>query len=147
MQGMTGATETLGTLTLTADSIIDFGAGDGDGNTIRFTNFTNGILGTFNLTILNWTGPFYHSGDDTDQGDSWQDRLVFDALTLDEQHLSQISFYDNNNVFRGNAQELIFGVPGGGFELVPVPEPTTPLGGLMLVGLLGYRERRAWAGW
>jgi len=56
---------------------------------------------------------------------------------------AQISFFDDAGVYRGTGQEISF---GGTQELVPIPEPTTVLGGLLLVGLIGYRERRrlAW---
>lgn len=41
----------------------------------------------------------------------------------------------------GDGRQISF---GGNQELVPVPEPTTILGGLALLGLVGYRERRWW---
>jgi autotransporter-associated beta strand protein len=139
MQGVSYARENLGALTLTGNSIIDFGTLTG--NTARFTSLTFGF-GFSSLSIYNWTGSLYGVGITADNGTSDQDRLAFTNKPDlgPDNNWAKISFYSDNGLsFLGNAHQISF---DGGFELVPVPEPGTILGGLALVGLIGYRERR-----
>jgi hypothetical protein len=91
------------------------------------------------LSILNWTGQFYAPGQADLNSDPTQDRLRFSG-DVAEQNLSQVHFFDDNGTQLASAQEISF-TPGG-FELVPIPEPTTIFGALGLLGLVGYRERR-----
>ncbi len=138
MAGLSSSSETLGALTLSADSIIDFGNGNGD--TLHFASLA---LNGHDLTVNHWTGPFYYPTETTDHGDATQDRLLFDSLSLSPAELAEISFYDDAGAFRGTALDISF---GGTPELVPVPEPTTVIGGMVLLGLIGYRERRRLGG-
>jgi hypothetical protein len=63
-------------------------------------------------------------------------------LGLNAGQLSQIQFYsDTGSTLLGPAGEIGFGLPGE-VELMPVPEPSTWVAGGLLLGLLGYRERR-----
>jgi autotransporter-associated beta strand protein len=134
-----GISETLGTLTLSGDSTIDFGSGTN--NTLTFSSLV--LSGFTSLKVYGWTGPFYAPGQaDTGTLGDGQDRLLFGATTgLSPSDLAKISFYsgETDGTFIATGQEISFGIFP---ELVPVPEPTTILGGLALLGLVGYRERR-----
>jgi autotransporter-associated beta strand protein len=139
MQGVSNSTGTsAGALTLSNNSIIDFGTGSG--NTLTFASLAS--LGT-SISIWNWSGSYYSIGANTDTGaDTAQDRLLFSTGSFTNGALfSQITFFsDNGSTVIGQGESIAFG--GGGFEIVAVPEPTTVLGGLLLLGLIGYRERR-----
>jgi hypothetical protein len=117
-----GNNETLGTLTLAANSTIDLGNG---ASILRFANsaqeaWTSGTT----LTIVNWNGD--------------SDALYFDsAMTaLTSGQVSQIRFLNPNGVTG------VFGailLPDG--KCVPVPEPATIGFGALLIGAIGLRER------
>lgn len=101
-----GFSQNLNNLTLTADSIIDFGSG---ASVLAF-NSASGWTSGSTLTIVNWSGD-YLSGGSTD-------RLLFGANNSG--YLNQVQFKDP------------FGLPPGiypgrliGPEVVPVPEPAT----------------------
>ncbi|RYD74800.1 MAG: PEP-CTERM sorting domain-containing protein, partial [Verrucomicrobiaceae bacterium] len=116
----------VGVLTLIADSTLDLGTGSSifhfaaSGSAI----WTSDAL----LTITNWSGST--SGAGTDQ-------LYFgnSQSALTSTQLSQIRFDLGGGNYSG-ANLLSTG------ELVPVPEPSTVFGGLTLLGLIGFRERR-----
>lgn len=131
-----GFSDTLGALTLTADSTIDFGAGHASE-----LNFTTLTLGSNNLNIWNWTTTNGFIPDSGAAGDGLRDRLLFTSLgSLSAGELSQIHFFSGaGSGALGDGRQISF---GGNQELVPVPEPTTIFGALSLVGLVGYRERR-----
>ena len=114
-------TETMGNLTLTANSTINLSVG-GAAATLTFSN-TTWVPGAFTLTINNWTGSPEISGTD--------DRIFFDAA-LGGSTLTGISFTG----FPVGARVLSSG------EVVPVPEPATILSGLLLMGLLAGRLTR-----
>lgn len=107
----------LGALTLTANSTLDFGVGS---SVVAFASGFN--PSTFTLDILNWT---YGA-----------DRLIFQEDISDR--LSAFSFGGQS------AGQIALG--GGFFEIVPVPEPATILGGLLLLGALAWREGRRYLG-
>jgi autotransporter-associated beta strand protein len=134
--GTSSLSETLGALTLTANSTIDFGTGNG--NTLRFSSLTG--LGTYSLTINNWTGPSYYTLSNDPNADPTQDRLLLDSGGFTPAQLAAISFYDDANNFLGTGKEILFN--GNPAEIVPVPEPATVVGALLLAGFVGYRERR-----
>ncbi len=127
-----GLTETVGALTLSANSTIDFGTGT-DGNTFNFAAGVTFPSGT--LSIWNWSG----TPDGTDSGSPAQDRLLFAGAGsgLDATQLGQISFFSGPGTgFLGTGSEISF---GGGYEIVPIPEPST----LYLAGsLLGFASLR-----
>jgi hypothetical protein len=136
--GVSGASETLGALTLNLDSILDFGSGAG--NTLTFSSIA--LNPNFNsLRIYNWSV----SSVAEDPTRALQDRLVFSnyAGTLSAAQLNQITFFTDNGLTQigSGGAEIRFGA-GSQVELVPVPEPSTWVAGGLLLGLLGYRERR-----
>lgn len=135
-----GLSETVGELTLSATSSIDFGTG-ANGNQFTFASAPAFGAG-FTLNIFNWSGSTYSLGQ-TDPGTgATQDRLLFNTDPAFD--AAQISFYsgpDINSTFLGTGNEISFGVSQ--FEIVPVPEPssTALVGSIVLLGLIGYRER------
>ncbi len=114
------ATETLGALTLTANSILDFGNANA-----HIFSFGTVNLNTFTLSVYNWSGTPRSAG-----GNS---RFI---PTGTPDNLSQISFYS------GVGTGLLgTGMMAGG-EIVPVPEPSTILVGALLLGGLAFAERK-----
>jgi autotransporter-associated beta strand protein len=125
----TTITESVGTLTLTANSTLDFGAVDGkEGNTsLTFSGATAGWTGI--LTILNWQGTGYP---DSSPG---TDHLIFSDTTNVSGQLSQIQFVIGGDTV--GAQLL-----ANGEVVAAIPEPSTVAGAVLLVGFVGWRERR-----
>lgn len=122
--------QTLGTLTLTNNSVLDFGTLL-TGNTFRFANSSAITWGTGAiLSVYNWTDGVDHLFFGTNSS----------GLTTGQ--LDQIKFYSDG----GNT--MLSFAPGysdftGGFgEVVPVPEPSSVATVLGLLGMVGWRERR-----
>ena len=126
---LSGRTETLTSLSLLGNAVIDFGAGDTD----KFA-FTGGIsgLGAFTLSIYHWSGP---------AGAGTQDILALgNALTATE--LGNVRFYsDAGGTLIGTGSETSFSGPA--FQIVPVPEPSAValLGGAGLLHLIAGSAR------
>jgi autotransporter-associated beta strand protein len=141
--GVSGATETLTSLTVSASgAVLDFGLGDT--NKFVFSIGAGGLsLGSFQLSIYNWTGSTYSSAATNDDGSNLtQDRLLFAGSTVPA-NLANVLFYsDAGTTLLGSGHEVTY--TGGGFEVVPVPEPSSLalLAGLGLFGL-GARRFRA----
>ena len=123
-----GFSETLGTLTLTADSVIDMGAGS---SILTFANITDASIGSNVLSIWNWTGTVGSAGG--------TDQLIFSTNSLTK--FDQISFYsDSGTTLLGNGLSTFIGT-----ELVPVPEATSVFASILLCGLAGghaWRRRK-----
>jgi autotransporter-associated beta strand protein len=127
-----GFSETLGTLTLSADSTLDFGAGNASVLTFANSSGTGDFTGL--LYVLNYSGQVRDSGMTTGiSGDS----LVFTTAGLTSQQLGQIRFVDPSG-FSGTYTAVF----DGDQVMAAVPEPGTVFGGLALLGLVGFRERR-----
>ncbi len=121
---------TSGSLSLSANSVIDFG------NTTSILTFANNTTGTWTglLSIWNWDGAVWASSS------GGAEKLNFLSSTLTAPQLASIQFYSGNGTGPiGTGADFLSGANG---ELVPVPEPTAALGALLLLGTLGYRERR-----
>jgi autotransporter-associated beta strand protein len=127
----TGVTNTLGALTLTENSVIDFGNISSGNNILTLGAVTSWTSGKF-IEIWNWSGN--PTGGGTDQLWVSGDKTVWEA------NLSSISFYS------GSGGGTLIGTGAFvGNELVAVPEPATwsymatiALGGAILV----IRRRR-----
>ncbi len=120
----------IGALTLAATSVLDLGNG---ASLVTFANSSAAAwTGGATLKVYDWSGNTAGGGTDA----------VFfgsDATGLTGTQLSQVAFYsDAGSTFLGNGGILANG------EIVPVPEPATVAGALLLVGAAGYKGRRHW---
>lgn len=127
-----GYDETLGKLTLDANSTIDLGAGS------SILTFANSTTEAWNasaiLNIVNWSGSVYGGG---------TDQVYFGTGGLTFGQLSQVRFVNPFGLTPGiyNAVLLSSG------EIVPVPEPATIVAIFLLAGLIAWRERVRLLGW
>ena len=122
-------------MTLTANSILDFGSIPSGGNDkFLFAGITH-TAGT--LAINNWVG---NAGGGTDGAN---DRLVFTGSPSDFTN----NFSQAEVSFNGSSGYAAINF-GGTYEIVPVPEPATTalIGSIALCALIGYRERRRFTG-
>ena len=124
-----GSSPGTGALTLTANSILDFGGGN---DVINF-GASGGASWTFGttLSIYNWGGSTAGGGND-------QLKFGIDNTALTSGQLGQISFFSGAGTgFLGNG-----GFVGSLGEVVPVPEPASVATVIGLLGIAGWRERR-----
>ena len=116
-------TETLGALTLSANSTIDLGENSVE---LSFASLV-GLL-NYTLNIYNWSGNTQWSpspGGGQDQ--------VYIRSSLGESELQKISFYSSGigtDSFIANAFQL------GNYEIIAVPEPETWIAGLALLSFV-----------
>lgn len=123
---------TVGALTLSRDSILDLGTGS------VAAAFSNLVMGLYNLKIYNWSGTTLWGGGNGNNTDQ-----IYFNRTLTNSELDRISFYSSldNNSFLGTAYQF----DSGSFanEIIPVPEPSTYIAGLiLLVGAVVHFLRR-----
>ncbi|MEO6846423.1 MAG: hypothetical protein ABI443_03555, partial [Chthoniobacterales bacterium] len=122
-----GYSETLGTLTLSANSVIDLGTGS---DALVFAA-SNGISWTGTLTITGWVGTAGSHGGGT------QGEIFFgsSAGTLTSTQLSKIDF-------TGFGQGALLLSNGQLVPMAAVPEAKVAFGVLLLVGGIFWQERR-----
>lgn len=124
-----GNSDDVGTLTLSANSIIDLGTGSSILNfdPSNAIPWTGGTL----LTIQSWNGLTAGGG---------TDRVIFgsSASGLTAGQVAQIRFLDPFGPGSGLIPAMI--LPSG--EVVPIPEPGTVFAGLALAAAVGWRERK-----
>ena len=132
--------ETVGLLTLSANSTIDF---SGFAGTLRFGGIGSWATGA-TLAIWNWSGTTQYGT----QVNNYQNpsNLVFTTTnsTLTS-NLANISFYsDSGNSFVGSGFE-VSGFSGGGSQIIAVPELETYLYAVVLLAglVVQYIRRRA----
>ncbi len=129
-----GLSETVGTLTLSASSVIDMGAG---ASVLRFADSSApaiAALWTGTLSIWNWSGN-QNTGSGTDQ-------LYFgngSGTGLVASQLLQIKFYSDAGSTLLPFAPGFSGFTGGFGEVVPVPEPGSVATAMGLLGLIGWR--------
>ena len=135
----TATTLGIGALTLKATATVDFGSGN-TGNVLHFANsgattWTTGSI----LYIADYTGNVIQQDGTTVTGTT-TDALLFgsDNTGLGSTQITQVEFV-NPSGFTGT-----FGasIDNSGMVFADVPEPTTILGGLLLVGAAGWTQRR-----
>ncbi len=131
LSGMTSSLDqTVGALTLSTSSIIDFGM-LAAGNTLRFADSSSVVWSGLTLNIWNWT--------------SGIDHLFFgngSGTGLQSSQLDKIKFFSDNGTTILPYAPGFSGFTGGFGEVVPVPEPSAVFTGLALLGLVGFRERQ-----
>ena len=123
-----GYDETLGTLTLSADSTIDLGSGS---DSVLHLADSSGETWSGSLTISNWDG---------------SDQLFFGSSSsgLQSSQVAQIWFENPGNMI-GTYQGMILDTG----EIVPlqiVPEPATWISGLILLGFIAFVYRKKMRG-
>jgi hypothetical protein len=141
-----GITDTVGTLTLTANSIIDFGTGSG--NTLKFTGVSDVASWTGGLQIWNYTPGSDHlffGTNDNGLGLGLNGTPLENTFLGLTQLTNRITFFtdDGKTLYRGLDSAAF--LPGGAGEIVPVPEPTAALSAGLLLLAVGWRERRLFA--
>lgn len=126
-----GLSETVGALTMTANSIIDMGATGA--SLLTFAN-AGSIAWTGTLSIWNWSGTPVTGGG--------TDRLLLTSSANN----GNINFANINFFSDAGITSIGFGAGfianGLGGEIVPVPEPSSVATAMGLLGLIGWRERR-----
>jgi autotransporter-associated beta strand protein len=123
-----GFNETVGTLTLSASSSIDLGAG---ASVLHFATGSPAWTASTTVTINNWSGVLTGGG---------TDELIFgsSASGLTAGQLAQIQFFNPLGLAPGTYGAQILGTG----EVVPVPESATGLAALAALGFVGFAERR-----
>jgi hypothetical protein len=133
--------ETVGALTLSANSTIDLGTSS-NGVLLRFTNINWNNPNAL-LSIYNWTGNTQYSGN----LGGGLDQVVFGNATtqaLSASQLQKINFYSgiDQSSFIANAFQITSGTYNR--EIIAVPEPETYITGvILLLGFTFYQIRLA----
>jgi autotransporter-associated beta strand protein len=128
-----GFTETVGKMTLSANSTFNFGAG-----TSRVTFDGASSLGSSGLTVLNWTGVQGSAGG--------TDQLLFtNSSFTGGTSTNQIQFNISGTLYGANFITINGTTVEAVANLTVVPEPATIFGSSALLLLIGWRERRRFA--
>lgn len=136
-----GFTDTLGSLTLTANSVIDFG---GAAASLTFASID---VSSWTLSVWNWTQNSDHLFANAVSG------FTPHGFGSDWQNTSKITFYSDNGITQApvNWTNTARWFPTGGTfqgtnaqsnEIIPVPEPSAMLSAGLLLLAVGWRERR-----
>jgi autotransporter-associated beta strand protein len=131
--------ETVGALTLSANSTLDFAGFVG---TLRFSGIGSWATGA-KLAIWNWSGTTYWGTQVNNYANP--SNLVFSNNSTLTSNLANISFYsDSGNSFVGSGFE-VSGFSGGGSQIIAVPETETYFYAVVLLAGLAvqYIRRRA----
>ena len=140
---LAGRDASAGVFKLSSAAVLDMGgaagsfsgSGVGLSSTLTFAN-SNATDGWTGLKVFNWDGVLWTGGGN--------DRILFSSYTGSQVVFggSEVQFYsDSGTTVIGSGGQLVTS-PGGGWELVPVPEPSTVVGVLGLIGMAAWRERR-----
>ena len=136
------ASQTFASLTLTANSSIDFAALSGT-SSFYFSNISG--LSTYTLSIFNWNGTNLYGQSSATGGANQYTRLYASTDGSFASALGNIRFYSGSTTSSTFMGEGSFSSPSsGGFtQIVPVPEPSVVIAAVMLLGfLVHYQIRR-----
>ena len=123
--------QSFASLTLTANSVIDFANLSGT-SSVTFGSIAG--LSSNTLSIYNWNGTASWYPTSTTGGVSQYTHL-YDLGSLNSDQLANISFYSGSGTgFLGIGQF-------SGTEIVTVPEPSSVIAGLLLLGSLTFVRR------
>lgn len=127
--------QTFASLTLTANSSIDFAALSGT-SSIYFSNISG--LSTYTLSIFNWNGTNLYGMSSATGGASQFTRLYASTDGSFASALVNIRFYSGGTTSSAFMGEGSFSGPSsGGFtQIVPVPEPSVVIAAIMLLAFL-----------
>ncbi len=125
--------ETIGALTLSANSTLDFGTGS------VVAIFSSLVMNGYALNIYNWTGTTLWNGGTGNNTDRF---YVNSAVSASD--LSRISFYSDSlqNSFVGNGYQILSGSFSN--QIIPVPEPEAYVTAVILLigGVIWARRHR-----
>ncbi len=135
------ASQTFASLTLTANSSIDFAALSGT-SSLYFRNISG--LSTHTLSIFNWNGTNLYGQSSATGGANQFTRLYASTDGSFASALGNIRFYSGSNTSSTFMGEGSFSGPSsGGFtQIVPVPEPSVVIAAVMLLGFLVHCQIR-----
>lgn len=131
-----GSTPGVGALTLAGGADFFF-SDTTNGNTFSASSLT--VTGSGEISIFNWTGTLF-----ADSGSASNDRLLFQGATPTAGQLAMFQFYNDAGAPLGMGAGVI--TFNGFNELVPVPEPSTWIGGVLAFGAVCYSQRRRFRG-
>lgn len=126
--------QSFASLTLTTNSVIDFGALAGT-SLLNFGSIYG--LGNHTLSVYNWNGTTLWGTASSTGGAGQDTRLVdFSSGMLSSSELSHISFYSGAGTgFLGTGGIM-------GHEIIPVPEPAVIITPLLILLMLPFLMRR-----
>ena len=118
--------QAINTLTLTANSVIDFANLSGT-SALTFSSIIG--LSTYTLSIYDWNGTTLWGTTSTTGGTNQTTQLI-DLNGLTQSELNHISFYS------GSGTGLLGSGTFQGTQIIPVPEPSMILASILLLGWL-----------
>ena len=129
------SSQTFTSLTLTANSSIDFAALSGT-SSLYFSNISG--LSTYTLSIFNWNGSNLYGQSSATGGANQFTRLYAATDGSFASALGNIRFYSGSTTSSTFMGEGSFSGPSsGGFtQIVPVPEPSVVIAAIMLLAFL-----------
>jgi autotransporter-associated beta strand protein len=140
--GSRASSQTFNSLTLTANSSIDYANLTGL-SSLYFSNISG--LSTYTLSIFNYNGSNLSGGSSTTGGEGQFTKLYAATGGAFGANLGNILFFagsDASSSFLGGG--TFSGPSEGGFtQIVPVPEPSVVIAALMLLAWLLYTNRSA----
>lgn len=130
------AAQTFATLTLTANSVIDFANLSGT-SSLTFGSISG--LSSNTLSIWNWNGTSVSGTTSTTGGIGAYTHLFDSAGGLSSGDLANISFYS------GSGSGFLGTGAFSGAEIIPVPEPSAIIASLLLLSWLLFSNRKTMA--
>ena len=137
------SSQTFASLTLTANSSIDFAALTGT-SSLYFSTISG--LSTYTLSIFNWNGTNLYGQSSAIGGANQFTRLYAATDGSFASALGNIRFYSGSTTSSTFVGEGSFSGPSsGGFtQIVPVPEPNVVIAAIMLLGFLLHSQMVKW---